>query len=46
MKILHISPAAKRAALKLARVLAPLPDILLLDEPTNHLDLTTIEWRA
>src|ERR1700730_18030390 len=33
---------ARRA--RLARVLAPSPDILLLDEPTNHLDLTTIEW--
>ncbi len=36
--------AARRAARRLAHVLAPEPDILLLDEPTNHLDLPAIEW--
>ncbi len=36
--------AAKRGAPRIARVLAPEPDILLLDEPTNHLDLPAIEW--
>ena len=43
-KTRRIYPAARRAAPRLARVLAPSPDILLLDEPTNHLDLTAIEW--
>src|SRR6267143_1807809 len=34
----------RSASCRLARALAPSPDILLLDEPTNHLDLPGIEW--
>ena len=37
------SPAARRRALVLARMLYDPPNFLVLDEPTNHLDLATKE---